>query len=168
MIFDVLEEYKYTMILELSWLQKANPWINWTNHKLCFINKTYEIMDQPETPMWKPLYGMNEDQLQEVQEYVNKNLKQKFIKSSKSSAGYPVLFVSKSNGKKQLCVNYRHLNNITVQDSYSLFLIKEFQKCLRNTRWFTKLDLHKVYYWVWIKKDDKWKTAFRTRPSFNN
>ena len=23
-----------------------------------------------------------------------------------------------------------------------------------------KLDLHKVYYQIWIKKNDKWKTAF--------
>ena len=86
------------------------------------------------TFMWKSLYSMNEDQLQEVWKYMNKNLKQKFIKSLKSSAEYSVLFMPKLNDKKQLCINYKHLNNITKQDSYSLSLIKEFQKHLKDTK----------------------------------
>ena len=97
---------------------------------------------------WKSLYSMSEDQLQKVQEYMNKNFKQEFIKSSKSSAEYLILFVSKLNDKKQLYVDYRHLNNITTQNSYSLSLIKELQKHLEDTKWFTKLDLHKAYYWI--------------------
>ena len=91
---------------------------------------------------------------------MNKNFKQEFIKSSKLSAEYSILFMSKLNDKKQLYVNYRHLNNIITQDNYSLSLIKELQKHLKNTKWFTKLDLHKMYYWVWMKEDNKWKTAF--------
>ena len=94
---------------------------------------------------------------------MNKNFKQEFIKLSKSSAKYSVLFVPKLNDKKWLYVDYKHLNNIIKQDSYSLSLIKELQKHLKNTKWFTKLDLHKAYYWVWIKKDNKWKTAFKMR-----
>jgi hypothetical protein len=41
-----------------------------------------------------------------------------FIRSSKSSAKYSILFVSKKNDTKQLCVDYRQLNKITKQDSY--------------------------------------------------
>ena len=144
-VFDILEECKYTMILRLSWLQKINLWIDWMNHKLCFINEVYEIIDQPEiclskyelwnhkitllfekTFIWKSLYSMSENQFWKVQEYKNKNLKQEFIKSLKSLAEYSVLFMSKLNDKKWLCINYRHLNNIMTQDSYLLSLIKEF------------------------------------------
>ena len=173
-IFNILEECKYTMILKLSWLQKVNSQINWMNHKLCFINKTYKIIDQSKICLskhkfwnhkitllfgkmftWKSLYNINKDQLQEVWEYMNKNLKWKFIKSLKSLTRYSVLFMSKLNDKKWLCVNYKHLNNIMMQDNYSLSLIKELQKHLKDTKWFMKLDLHKVYYWVWIKEDNK-------------
>ena len=94
---------------------------------------------------------------------MNKNFKQEFIKSLKSSAEYLILFVSKSNDKKQLCIDYRHLNNIIMQDSYLLSLIKELQKHLKDTKWFIKLNLHKTYYWIWIKKNNKWKTAFWTK-----
>ena len=125
------------------------------NHEITLLFK--------KTFTWKSLYSMSENQLWEVWEYIDKNLKQEFIKSLKSSAEYSILFVSKSNDKKQLCVDYRHLNNIMMQDSYSLFLIKELQKCLEDTKWFMKLNLHKVYYWIWIKKDNKWKTVFWMR-----
>ncbi len=74
-----------------------------------------------------PLYSMSKDQLKKVRTYLDKNLKREFIKSSKSSAEYSILFVSKKNDIKQLCVNYRQLNKITKQDSYSLSLIKELQ-----------------------------------------
>ena len=173
-VFDVLEKYKYTMILRLSWLQKINFQINWVNHELCFINEMYKIMNQPEicllkhefwnhkitflsekTFTWKSLYSMSEDQLWEVQEYMNKNLKWEFIKSSKSLVKYSVLFISKLNDKKQLCVDYRHLNNIMMQNSYSLSLIKKLQKHLEDIKWFMKLDLQEAYYWIWIKKNDK-------------
>ena len=53
-----------------------------------------------------------------------------------------------------------------MQDSYLLSLIKELQKHLENTKWFMKLDLHETYYWVWMKKDDEWKTAFQMRYEY--
>ena len=152
-VFDILKECKYTIILKLSWLQKANFWIDWINYELCFINEVYKIINQSEiyllkhefwdheitllsekTFMWKSLYNMNKDQLQEVQEYVNKNLKWEFIKSLKSTTKYSVLFVPKLNDKKWLYVNYRHLNDIIMQDSYLLSLIKELQKHLKDIK----------------------------------
>ena len=66
---------------------------------------------------------MSEDQLKKVRTYLDENLKRGFIKPSKSSAEYSILFVSKKNNIKQLCVDYRQLNKITKQDSYSLPLI---------------------------------------------
>jgi len=47
-----------------------------------------------------PLYPMSEDQLKEVRTYLDENLKRGFIRPSKSSAGYLILFVSKKNGTK--------------------------------------------------------------------
>jgi hypothetical protein len=69
----------------------------------------------------------------------------------------------KKNDTKQLCVNYRQLNKITKQDSYSLLLIKELQDRLDRVKWFTSLNLKEAYYWVQMKKGKEWKTAFWTR-----
>jgi len=73
------------------------------------------------------LYSMSKDQLKKVKTYFNENLKREFIRSSKSLTEYLILFVSKKNDIKQLCVNYRQLNKITKQNSYFLSLIKELQ-----------------------------------------
>ncbi len=80
------------------------------------------------------LYSMSEDQLKKVRTYLDKNLKKEFIRSSKSSAEYSILFVLKKNDTKQLCVNYRQLNKITKQDSYSLLLIEELQDRLNRVK----------------------------------
>ena len=81
-----------------------------------------------------PLYSMSKNQLKKVKTYLDKNLKRGFIKSSKSSTEYPILFVLKKNGIKQLCVDYRQLNKITKQDSYFLSLIKELQDRLNRVK----------------------------------
>jgi len=73
------------------------------------------------------LYSMSKDQLKKVRTYLDENLKRGFIRPSKSLTEYSILFVSKKNETKQLCVNYRQLNKITRQNSYSLPLIKELQ-----------------------------------------
>ncbi len=93
-----------------------------------------------------PLYPMSEDQLKEVRTYLDKNLKRGFIRPSKSSAEYSILFVSKKNDTKRLCVDYRQLNKIMRQDSYPLLLIKELQDRLGKAKWFTSLDLKEAYY----------------------
>ncbi len=95
--------------------------------------------------------------------YLDENLKREFIRPSKSLTEYSILFVSKKNDTKQLCVDYRQLNKITKQDSYFLLLIKELQDWLDRAKWFTSLNLKEAYYWVQMKKGEEWKTAFWTR-----
>jgi len=102
-----------------------------------------------------PLYSMSEDQLKKVRTYLDENLKREFIRSSKSLTEYLILFVSKKNDTKQLCVNYRQLNKITRQDSYFLLLIKELQDRLDRVKWFTSLNLKEAYYQVQMKKDEE-------------
>ncbi len=180
--FDVLNSIKYDAILEMPWLRKKNSRIDWISKELYITVDVYEIPEQPEMSLsehkswdheilllndkqlkWMSLYSMSEDQLKKVRTYLNENLKRGFIRSSKSLTEYSILFVSKKNDTKQLCVNYRQLNKITRWDSYSLLLIKELQDWLDRAKWFTSLNLKEAYYWVQMKKGKEWKTAFQTR-----
>ena len=106
---------------------------------------------------------MSKNQLKKVQTYLDENLKKEFIWSLKSSAEYPILFLSKKDDWKWLCVNYCKLNDITRQDSYSLSLIGELQNRLRTVQWFMSLDIEETYYWVRMKESKEWKTVFQTR-----
>ncbi len=181
-MFDVLNLIKYDIILKMLWLRKKNSRINWISKELYVTIDVYEIFKQSKMSLsehkswdheilllndkqskWMSLYSMSEDQLKKVRTYLDENLKRGFIRSSKSLTEYLILFVSKKNGIKQLCVNYRQLNEITKQDSYLLSLIKELQDQLNRVKWFTSSDLKEVYYWVQMKKGKEWKTAFWTR-----
>ncbi len=180
--FDVLNLIKYDTILKMPWLRKKNSRIDWISKELYIMIDAYEILKQPEMslsehkswdhkipllndkqPKWMSLYSMSEDQLKKVRTYLDENLKRGFIRPSKSSAEYLILFVSKKNDTKQLCVNYRQLNEIIKQDSYFLLLIKELQDWLNRVKWFTSLNLKEAYYQVQMKKGEEWKTAFQTR-----
>jgi len=180
--FVVLNSIKYDVILEMLWLHEKNSKIDWISKELYITIDVYEIFEQSEMslsehkswdheisllndkqPKWMSLYSMSEDQLKKVRTYLDENLKREFIRSSKSLTKYSILFVSKKDDTKWLCVNYKQLNKITKQDSYSLLLIKELQNWLGRVKWFTSLDLKEAYYWVQIKKGKEWKTAFQTR-----
>jgi len=173
---------KYDVILEMPWLRKKNSRINWISKELYIMIDVYEILKQSKMslsehkswdheilllnnkqPKWMLLYSMSEDQLKKVRTYLDENLKREFIRSSKSLTEYSILFVSKKNDTKQLCVNYRQLNKITKQDSYLLSLIRELQDQLNRVKWFTSLNLKEAYYQIQMKKDKEWKTAFWTR-----
>jgi len=165
LMFDVLNSIKYDVILEMPWLHKKNSRIDWISKELYIMIDVYEISEQSEMSLsehkswdhkipllndkqskWMLLYSISEDQLKKVRTYLDENLKRGFIRSSKSLTEYSILFVSKKNDTKQLCVNYRQLNKITKQDSYSLLLIKELQDWLDRVKWFTSLDLKEAYY----------------------
>lgn len=45
------------------------------------------------------------------------------IKSASSPFAHPVVLVKKPNGKYRMCVNYKYLNSITVDDKFPLPLI---------------------------------------------
>ncbi len=143
-VYEILKQLKMSLSKHKSW-----------NHKIPLLND--------KQPKWMSLYSMSEDQLKKVRTYLDENLKRGFIRSSKSLTGYLILFVSKKDGTKWLCVNYRQLNKITRQDSYFLLLIKELQDQLGRAKWFTSLNLKEAYYWVWMKEGEEWKTAFWTR-----
>jgi len=171
LMFDVLNLIKYDVILEMPWLREKNSRIDWISKELYTTIDVYKISEQSEMSLsehkswdhkipllndkqskWMSLYSMSKDQLKKVRTYLDENLKREFIRSLKLLTEYLILFVSKKNDTKQLCVNYKQLNEITRQDSYFLLLIKELQDQLNRVKWFTSLNLKEAYYWVQMKK----------------
>ena len=62
------------------------------------------------------MYKLMEIKNQALKEFIRENLRLKRIRPLILSAGYPVLFTPKKNGKLQLCIDYRQLNSITKKD----------------------------------------------------
>jgi len=73
------------------------------------------------------------------------------------------MFIKKKDGKLQLCVDYRELNDITKKDRYPLPLIGEPLYRLQGVKYFTKLDIKDVYHNIRTREEDEWKTTFTTK-----
>jgi hypothetical protein len=84
------------------------------------------------------------------------------IRQSKSPLGAPVFFIKKKDGKLRFVQDYRALNAITRKNRYPLPLIDDLIHWLKDTHYFTKLDVRWGYNNVHIREGDEWKAAFCT------
>nr|CAN73718.1 hypothetical protein VITISV_010227 [Vitis vinifera] len=62
-----------------------------------------------------------------------------------------------------MCIDYRALNKVTVNNKYPIPLIADLFDQLGRARYFTKLDLRSSYYQVRIAEGDEAKTTCVTR-----
>ncbi|KAG8916674.1 hypothetical protein FRC01_002921 [Tulasnella sp. 417] len=120
-------------------------------------------LEEGADPPFKHLYNMSPKELEALKTQIDSDLAKGWIRHSKSSAGAPVLFVKKKDGKLRMCIDYRGLNAQTKKNRYALPLPSEIMDRVGKAKFFSKLDLRSGYNLVRIKEGDEWKTAFRTR-----
>jgi hypothetical protein len=84
------------------------------------------------------------------------------IQPSTSPFSSLVLLVKKKDNTFRFCVDYRHLNAITLKGAYPIPIIDEFLDKLKGARWFSSLDLCSGFYQIPMHLDDCFKTAFQT------
>ena len=127
-------------------------------------NHPINLLDDKQPP-YGPIYSLEPVELETLKTYIKANLASSFIRSFKSPAGAPILFVRKKNSSLRLCVNYRGLNNLMIKNCHPLPLIGELLDCLGRAKRFIQLDLTNVYHRMRIREGNEWKTAFQTKYS---
>ena len=129
----------------------------------CSFDLAIDMVEGKEPP-WGPIYALSEKELEVLRTYLDDMLRSRKIRPSKSSAGAPILFVPKKEGRGlRFCVDYRGLNKVTILNRYPLPPMNELRDCVLGAKIFTKLNLKSGYNLIRIKEGDEWKTAFRTR-----
>ena len=137
-------------------------------------NKTYELFDHEfndhainlkssKKSLYNSIYSLSKNEFKILRVYLNKHFKNEFIKLFIFSTDASILFVKKKNEILKLCVNYRNLNLLTIKNRYSLSLIDESLNRSNKARVYTSLDMIAIYNRLRIKKENEWKTTFRTR-----
>ncbi len=116
-------------------------------------------IEEGTSPLLGPIYSLSESELKALCEFIDDNLRSRFIMPSHSPHGAPVLFVKKKTSELCLCVNFCGLNKISKKDHYPLPLISDL---LESAHIYTKLDLQHAYHLICIAEGDEWKTAFWT------
>ncbi|XP_071926629.1 uncharacterized protein [Coffea arabica] len=98
----------------------------------------------------------------EIERQITNMLKSRIIKPSNSPYASPVQLVKKKDNTWHFCVDYRHLNDLTVNDRYPIPNIDKLLDELYGARFFSKIDLRSGYHQIRVKMEDTYKTAFQT------
>jgi hypothetical protein len=98
----------------------------------------------------------------EIEAQVQEMMKAGLIQHSSSPFSSLVLLVKKKDITYRFCVDYRHLNAITVKGQYLVPSIDELLDELSGASWFSSLDLCAGFQQIPTNPTDYFKTAFQT------
>lgn len=135
---------------------------------LSFTNKVkHQIRTKNEDPIYVRPYRQAPFIQEEINKQVDKLLKDNVIQESHSPWSAPVHLVPKkmdASGevKYRMVVDYRRLNEITIDDKYPLPNIHDLFDKLGKSSYFSTLDLASGYHQIEVDKNDRQKTAFTT------
>ena len=113
-------------------------------------------------PVRQPLRRSSPQQRAEVERQVHELLAKGLIEPSNSPWSSPVVLVSKKDGSKRLCLDYRKLNMLSRKDAYPLPRIDDSLDALGGAKFFSTLDLASGYWQVEMDEDARDKSAFST------
>lgn len=134
--------------------------------RLTFTNKVkHRIRTTDEVPVHAKNYRYPFVHRQEVRDQIGKMLDQGIIRPSESAWSSPIWVVPKkmdASGKQKwrLVVDFRKLNEKTLDDKYPIPNITDVLDKLGKCQYFTTLDLASGFYQVEMDPNDVEKTAF--------
>lgn len=136
------------------------------NCDLTFTNAVkHEIRTKDEEPVYVRSFRHPHSMKQEIRNQIQKLLENKIIQPSISPYSAPVWIVPKkmdSSGKRKfrMVIDYRKLNEKTIEDKYPLPRIEEILDNLGKCCYFTTLDLAQGFHQIEMHPNSIEKTAF--------
>ena len=90
-----------------NWLHNSE-YIEINNHAIKLVDDWQ--------PSYGPIYSLGQVELETLKTYIETNLKNGFIRPSKSPVETPILFDKKSDGNFQLCVDSWEFNKLPIKN----------------------------------------------------
>nr|AAM11674.1 pol protein [Drosophila melanogaster] len=136
--------------------------LSFTNQEKHTINTTHNI------PVYSKMYSFQQSYEQEVERQIQEMLEQGIIRESSSPYCSPIWVVPKkldASGQQKLriVIDYRKLNEITINDRYPMPNIDEILGKLGRSNYFTTIDLAKGFHQIEMDSESIAKTAFSTK-----
>ena len=108
------------------------------------------------------IYQQTVEELEATRQFITESLAKGFITDSKSPYASALFYRKKKDGKLWPIMDYCILNKWTVRNNYPLPLITNIIEHLQGKTLFLKFDIRWGYNNIRIKKEDRWKAAFKT------
>ena len=110
---------------------------------------------------------INPSLIDSLKEQIATWLKNEVIRSGGISPwNFPLLPVRRKNGKWRWVVDFRMLNSVTCKDSFPIPNIVELLSYLRNSKYFTSLDLAQAFHSIPVREVDREKLSFCALDKF--
>jgi hypothetical protein len=122
------------------------------NHVIPLIARAQPVNIRP----YRFSLAMKDEIENQVMEMLHKGL----IQHNKSAFSSLVLLVKKKDKTWRFCVDYRHLNAMTVKYKYLVPIIYELLDELHGSCWFSSLDLRAGFHQILLQPSKEFKTAF--------
>ena len=120
----------------------------------------YNLQTQHKKPVARKPYRPPLNLKSGIDREIDKLLECRIIEPSTSPWSSPVIPVPKKDGSVRLCVDFREVNEQTLQDTYPLPRVDDLLADVSSKRFLTTLDLTKGYHQVPLTPETKEKTAF--------
>jgi hypothetical protein len=98
----------------------------------------------------------------EIEHQVAEMLKSGIVQHSQSEFSSSVILVKKKDDNYRFCVDYRHLNALTVKTRFPVPVIDEFLDELHGAAWFSTLDFRPGFHQIRMTPQYQHKTTFQT------
>ena len=115
----------------------------------------FKIFLNNNTPIYRRLRHFPLPVAREIEQQGEKIERMGVIEESESLWNSPVVPIRKTDGSLRLCVDYRKLNERTVNDRFPMCVMSESVYSKHRMKIFTKLDLVRGYYQVPIEEDSR-------------
>ena len=143
-IFECFKKFKN--------LNNENEAYKLSEHK--FMNHAIKLKED-KLFLYDLIYFLSESELKIFKKYLNKHLKNDFIRFFQSFVEAFILFVKKKNNSLRLCVNYKVFNNLIIKNKYFLSLISESLNRLNKVKMYIDLNLIATYHRMRIKRNNQ-------------
>jgi len=128
----------------------------------------HSIQTKHEDPIYRKPYKYPQTFDEEVNKQINEIIEQRTIRKLKSPYCSPIWIVPKKSDasgkpKFRLVVDYRNLNEITINDKFPIPRMDEILDKLGRCQYFTTIDLSKGFHQIQMEPESIAKTAFSTK-----
>ncbi|XP_054734546.1 uncharacterized protein LOC129242007 [Anastrepha obliqua] len=138
-------------------------WIrNFKPNKIAKSPIEMRIIVKDDIPVYQTPRRMSFGDRKFINEQIDLWLKDGILVPSTSEYAAPVVLVSKKDGTKRICCDYRKINEKIVRDNFPMTLIDEVLEQLQGANIFTTLDLANGFFHVPIEPSSRKYTAFVT------